>query len=128
MRWMTWRALSALPCALAWAGAAGDATGERHANHELPQRESRGGHHGKGVIGNKHSTDVEYSPPSRVCMGVHPEDKSCTDLGLVLVLNDPAAWGGGRRRQACTGPWWTPPSSRDAILIAERLAVSYSYC
>ena len=25
-------------------------------------------------------------------MGLHPEGKSCSDLGRVLVLNDPPAW------------------------------------
>ena len=27
----------------------------------------------------------------RVCMSIHTEGKSCSDLGRVLVLNDPAA-------------------------------------
>ena len=33
---------------------------------------------GRGVIENKHSTDVEYPPPPCVCMSVHPEGKSCS--------------------------------------------------
>ena len=69
---------------------------------------------------NKHSTDVESSPPPahpcvclcihpegescsdldrvlgrndppRVCMSIHPEGKSCSDIIRVLVLNDPPA-------------------------------------
>jgi len=48
---------------------------------------------GRGVIENKHSTRAESShPPLRVCMSVNPLGKSCSDLGRVLVLNDPAAW------------------------------------
>ena len=37
-------------------------------------------------------------PPPRVCVSIQPEDNSCSDLGRVLVLNDPPArwWG----------PWW----------------------
>jgi len=36
---------------------------------------------GRGVIENKHSTDVESPPPPpRVCMSIHPEGKSCSDL------------------------------------------------
>jgi len=50
---------------------------------------------GRGFVENKHSTDVDY-PPSlpcipRVCTRIHPEGKSCSDLGRVLVLNDPNA-------------------------------------
>ena len=32
------------------------------------------------------------STSPRVCMGMHPEGESCSDLGRVLVLNDPTAW------------------------------------
>jgi hypothetical protein len=47
---------------------------------------------GIGVIDNKLSTDVEYSPPPpRVCMIIHPEGtcKSCSDVGRVPVINNP---------------------------------------
>ena len=45
---------------------------------------------GRGVIENKHSTDVKHpSSPPRVCMNIHCEGKACSDLGRVLVLNDP---------------------------------------
>jgi len=42
------------------------------------------------------STDVRSPsppppPPPRVCISNHPEDKSCSKLGRVHVLNDPAA-------------------------------------
>ena len=90
---------------------------------------------GRGVIKNKHSTDVEYYPPpyppsppptpsppllllfllllqlllllllrllllllllissssSSICMRINPHGKSCSDLGRVLVLNDPSS-------------------------------------
>jgi hypothetical protein len=58
---------------------------------------------------NKHSTDVEFPPPPppppRVCMSIHPESKSCSDLSRVLVRNDPAAWRccGGRGSTAARG-------------------------
>jgi hypothetical protein len=43
-----------------------------------------------GVIKKRHSADVEYPPhPPCVCMSIHPELKPCSDLGRVLVLNDP---------------------------------------
>jgi hypothetical protein len=38
---------------------------------------------GKGCIKDKHSTDVESPPPpapSRVCMSIHPEGQTCSDL------------------------------------------------
>jgi len=38
-----------------------------------------------GYVGNKHSTDVELTPPPlftpHVHMSIHPEGKSCCDLG-----------------------------------------------
>jgi len=47
---------------------------------------------GTGVIQNQRSTDSEYpAPPPGVCMSIHPEGKSCSDLGRVLDLNDPTA-------------------------------------
>ena len=47
---------------------------------------------GTWVIENKHSTDVESSPrPPRVCMRFHNQDKLCSDMGRVLVCNDPPA-------------------------------------
>jgi len=42
---------------------------------------------GRGVIDNKHLTDVESS--TRVSTSVHAKGKSCSDLARVLVLNDP---------------------------------------
>ena len=37
---------------------------------------------GKGVVENKHSTDVESPPrPPRVCVSIQPEGKSCSNLG-----------------------------------------------
>jgi hypothetical protein len=45
---------------------------------------------GRGVHENKRSTDVEFTPPPpRLCMSIHPEGESCSDLGRLLVLNDP---------------------------------------
>jgi len=39
-----------------------------------------------------HSTDVESPPPPpRACMRIHPDNKSCSDLGRALVLNGPPA-------------------------------------
>ena len=66
---------------------------------------------GKGVIENKHSTDVEIAPPPpppppppplpppppppppppRVCMSTYPAGKSFSDLGSSTVVNDPPA-------------------------------------
>jgi len=62
-----------------------------------------GGVPGRGVIENKHSTDVESPspPPPCVCMSIHPEGESCSDLGWVHVLSDPAVWW--RTRRTC-GP------------------------
>jgi len=44
----------------------------------------------RGFIKNRPSTDVE-SPPPRVSMSIHTQGSSCSDLGRVLVLNDPPA-------------------------------------
>jgi hypothetical protein len=44
---------------------------------------------GRGVIGNKHSFDVESPPSPRVCMSVQTEGKSCSDPGPMLDLNVP---------------------------------------
>jgi hypothetical protein len=48
--------------------------------------------------GNKHSTDVESAPPPprlplhvRMCKSFHNLGESCSHLGRVHVLNDPAA-------------------------------------
>jgi hypothetical protein len=50
---------------------------------------------GRGVIENKHSTDVESRPPpSRSCMSIHTQSRSCSDVGRVIILNDPPAWRG----------------------------------
>ena len=44
-------------------------------------------------IENKHSTDVESCPPpSRVAMTILTQGRPCSDLGRVLVLNDPPTW------------------------------------
>jgi len=87
-----------------------------------------------GVLENKHSTDVGCPPPPpRVCtqlcrsqhflslthscvttMSIHPEGKS--DIGLVVILNDPGARTGGParwhpRRVCCSGrARWTTPA------------------
>ena len=47
----------------------------------------------RGIIENKYSTDVEYppSPPPRVCMSGHTQDKSCFDIDRLLDLDDPPA-------------------------------------
>jgi len=56
-----------------------------------------------GGVENEHSTDVESPlPPPRVCMSIHFEERSCFDLGRVLVLNDPPAWWWARARAATT--------------------------
>ena len=47
---------------------------------------------GRAVIENKHTTDVESSPPHpytpRVCTSIYPVSELCSDLGRVLLLND----------------------------------------
>ena len=48
---------------------------------------------GRKVIQNKHSTDVASPPsPPLVCVSIHTEGKSYSDLSQVLVLIDPPAW------------------------------------
>ena len=52
----------------------------------------------RGVTENKHSIDVEYSPPPPpyICMSIHPAltvGHCFPILGEVLVLNDPPARG-----------------------------------
>ena len=42
-----------------------------------------------GTVYN-HSTDVESPPRARVYMSAHIKTKSSSDLGEVLVLNDPS--------------------------------------
>jgi len=43
-------------------------------------------------IENKHSTDVQFPTyPLRQDMSIHSEDEPCSDLGCVLVLNNPPA-------------------------------------
>jgi hypothetical protein len=40
---------------------------------------------GRGGVEIKHPTNVEYpSPPPRVYISIHPQGKSCSDLGRVL--------------------------------------------
>jgi len=51
-----------------------------------PRRRRRGHarRSGRGAIANKHSTDVESTNRARassVCMSIHPDGKSCVDLG-----------------------------------------------
>jgi len=48
-----------------------------------------GGNVVRGVIENKHSTDVEsLPPPLRVCMKycIDPQGKSCSDLGVECLF------------------------------------------
>jgi muramidase (phage lysozyme) len=51
---------------------------------------------GKGShchIENNHSTQAESSHPGPcVCMSFYPRNRACSNLGRVLVLNDPADW------------------------------------
>jgi hypothetical protein len=55
--------------------------------------------HGRGLIETKRSTAIESPlPPPRVCMSIHPKDKSCSISVRVRFLNDPSA----RRRRANT--------------------------
>jgi len=35
-------------------------------------------------------------PSLRVCISIHPDGNSFSDLGRVLAPNDPAVWGNGR--------------------------------
>jgi len=86
-----------------------------------------------GDVENKHSTGVESPHPSlrfckstiiramsnllhrntpHVCISFHPECESCSDLGRVLVLNDP--------------PTWRPPSSRPANPAPPTPAIPFS--
>ena len=48
---------------------------------------------GRGFTENQHAAGVESPPPApRVCMSIHPEGRSCSDLGSSgSVLNDPPA-------------------------------------
>jgi len=47
---------------------------------------------GRGVIESKHSNDVESPPPlPRVCMSMHPDGNSCSNLSRVLILKGPPA-------------------------------------
>jgi len=46
---------------------------------------------GRGVIENKHSTDVESStPPLRARMSIHPEGKACSDIGSSACSHRPS--------------------------------------
>jgi hypothetical protein len=51
--------------------------------------------HGRGCIEILYSTGVESPPPpphtAHVCLKNHPEGELCSDLGSVLVFNDPPA-------------------------------------
>ena len=75
---------------------------------------------GRGVIENKHPTDVFLLPvPPRVCMFNHPQRKSHPNPGRALVLNDPPAWprrpptaAGSSRRRRC--PRCATPQARRA--------------
>jgi hypothetical protein len=48
---------------------------------------------GRGVIADKHSTDVEYPPPYAPSFYIsrHPDGNSCSISVRVLVINDPPA-------------------------------------
>ena len=46
--------------------------------------------------------------PASVSMGIHPEVKSCFDLGRVLVLNDPPAAREGGLLRTSNGPAVSP--------------------
>jgi len=47
-----------------------------------------GGGPGRGVIENKHSTDIEFPPVTpHVRMSIHTEGESRFDVGRVFVLN-----------------------------------------
>jgi len=53
-------------------------------------------------IANNHTTDIESAPPPpHLCMSIHPQGESYSDVGrvLVLVLNDPAGRRTTRRRR-----------------------------
>ena len=46
---------------------------------------------GRGVVENKHSTDVESSPPPpRARMSIHPEGKACSDIGSSACSHRPS--------------------------------------
>ena len=50
-------------------------------------------------------------PPLCACVSIHPEGKSCSHVGRVLVLNDPAARTPWRRRPTTTSAPSTSPAS-----------------
>jgi hypothetical protein len=46
---------------------------------------------GRGVIENKHSTDVHYPhPPPRVCLHIHTRGETCSDLGSSACSQRPS--------------------------------------
>jgi hypothetical protein len=60
------------------------------------------------LIHNIHSTGVEPPPAPythRVCMSIHSEGKTCSDLGRVLVFNDPSSRRIPRRTRPMTRSW-----------------------
>jgi len=68
--------------AAAAAAAAAPAAGGDEASAVRSAQAAQRMAHGRGVIENTHSTDVESPPsPLRVCMSIHAEGKSCSDLG-----------------------------------------------
>jgi len=104
---MTWRAICGRPYR---GGGRGDAGRGMAATGAAPAARA-----GRGDIKNKPSSDVESPPPPpHVCMSIHNQGKSCSDLGREPVLNDPASrplwwtWPAStctRRRQRTTPPW-----------------------
>jgi len=44
----------------------------------------------------------------RICMGNYLPGKSCSDLGRLLVLNDPLEWRNSRRRKPPLKQQWLP--------------------
>ena len=108
--------LSPLPSPLAVQNLVGEQPFRGEEDHPRRHQDQ---HRGRGVIENQHPTDVESPPPPppppphppppytpRVCMIIDTEGKACSDIGLVLVLNDSTA------RTSC-GPagrsMWIPP-------------------
>ena len=70
-------------------------------NLELTGRLIGSGSMGRGVIENRHSTDVESPPhpappPLRVCMGIQLKVKSRSNIGRVRGLNDPSSCSSAR--------------------------------
>jgi len=81
----------------------------------------------KGLIEKKYWADFESSPPPphapRVCMRNLTEGESCSDLGRVLVLNDPpirAPREGAPRASPPVLASFTWRRPRESVSMAER--------